>query len=272
MDFNKQYPRILPCPLLINNQELYGKNYGVNKLNYSTVIEYQQFLKEKGTGNQGINTYMRSLHAAFERLVIDGNLDKNPFYRFRRLPVLKNKKKHLIFTEAKAFLAIVNESTNENAKHLIRILLFTGIRRSEVLHIERNDVSLSELFFRAVNIKSKDKHKVLRGIPEEVLRDFEYFMNNSRSQYPFKVCHPDTLTDWTKELLRKAGLSEDLHCHSLRHTCITLGLEKEGMTIRKMQFYVDHSSINVTEMYCHEELKKVPKIGLEYPKYHQGFH
>jgi len=242
---------------------IYGENYSVHKLDHSVVMKFQRYLKERGTGNAGINTYLRSLHAAFERLVIDDTLIKNPFYRFKRLPVSKDKKKHMVFAEARKFLNVVNDSKNENAKHLVRILLYTGIRRGEVLSIERNDVNLSEKFYRAINIKSKDKHKVLRGIPDEVLQDFEYFINKSQSDFPFKVCHADTLTDWVKGFLRKAELSEDLHCHSLRHTHITLGLEQGGMTLREMQKYIDHASYNTTELYGHEEIKRTPKIDLE---------
>ena len=144
----------------------------------------------------------------------------------------------------------------------MRISIFTGIRRSEILFIERSDVNLDERFYRAVNIKSRDKHKVWREIPKQVYKDFKYFMDGSRSQNPFKVCTPNTFTQWTKKLLQEAGMSEDLHIHSLRHTYVTLGLE-QGMSIRQMQKYIDHSSVYMTEIYAHDEAKKTPEIGLE---------
>ncbi|MFC1512407.1 tyrosine-type recombinase/integrase, partial [Candidatus Latescibacterota bacterium] len=99
--------------------------------------------------------------------------------------------------------------------------------------------------------------------PQDVIDDFKYFIEKTDSPLPFKVCRPDTLTHWVKEFLREAKLSEDLHCHSLRHTCITLGLEEGGMSFRDMQKYADHSSGKVTEMYAHELVKKAPKLLLE---------
>jgi integrase len=114
---------------------LYGENYSVHKLDHTAVMKFQRYLKDKGTGNAGVNTYMRALHAAFERIVIDDTLVKNPFYRFKRLPVQRDKKKHMTFPEAKRFLEVVNASRNEDAKYLARILLYTGIRRSELLLI-----------------------------------------------------------------------------------------------------------------------------------------
>jgi integrase len=132
-----------------------------------------------------------------------------------------------------------------------------------VLLIEREDVDMENGFFKAINIKSDDKHKVEREIPEHVFGDFQYFLLKSNSPFPFKVCHPDTLTQWIKVFFREANLSEDLHCHSLRHTFITLGLENNDISIRDMQKYIDHSTYRVTEVYAHDKTKRTPNLFLE---------
>ena len=112
---------------------------------------------------------------------------------------------------------------NEDFKRLLKIAIFTGRRRNELLLIERRDVNIEKVIFRAVNIKSQDKHKESLEIPNEVLDDFEYFLSkNPNDKQPFKICHPNIFTHWTKDLFRKANLSEDLHLHSLRHTVTTL--------------------------------------------------
>ena len=245
-------------------KDVYGTDYNILKLNRSIVDDIKRHLlkKEKPTGREGINTYCRTLQAAFERILIEGVIDKNPFYKFKRMPVRKDKKIFMESEEAQKFLKVVDNTKDENIKRIVKILLFTGIRRGEVLSIERADVSLLNRKYKAVNIKSDDKHKVLRGIPDEVFEDFEYFIKRSESEKPFSVCKPDTLTHWVKKLLREAGLSEDLHCHTLRHTFITLGLENGNTSIREMQKYIDHSSSAVTEGYAHDKTEKVPKMGL----------
>ena len=57
----------------------------------------------------------------------------------------------------------------------LKILIFTGRRRSEVLSIKRNDVDMKNKCFKVVYIRSEDKHKDKREIPEEVIKDFRYF-------------------------------------------------------------------------------------------------
>jgi len=145
----------------------------------------------------------------------------------------------------------------------LRISIFTGRRRSEVLSIERDDVDMKNKRFKVVNIKSEDKHKDTRGIPDEGIGDFRYFLcKNLNSPKPFNVCHPNTYTHWTKKLLREAGLSEDLHLHSLRHTFVTLAKE-HGADMWDIQKYLGHSKVSTTEIYAHDNLEKALKIGLE---------
>ena len=145
----------------------------------------------------------------------------------------------------------------------MRISLFTGIRRGEVLNIERADVSLGEGYYRAINNKSKDKHKVYREIPLPVYDDFRYFMErNSHTPYPFNVYKPNSYTCMTKKLLKRYNFHSDLHLHSFRHTAATRAIES-GMDIREVQKILDHSRMSVTELYAHDKVKKALDIGLE---------
>ena len=76
-------------------------------------------MQKRGTENAGINVYLTHLSAVFERLVINGKLDRNPLYKFERLHV-KKKKQFMILEEAKHFMNVINECKNENLKHLFK--------------------------------------------------------------------------------------------------------------------------------------------------------
>lgn len=53
-----------------------------------------------------------------------------------------------------------------------------------------------------------------------------------------------------KKFVRKAGLNERLHFHSLRHTFATC-LVQSGVSIYEIQKLLGHSSIVITQMYSH---------------------
>ena len=68
--------------VLSHLKDLYGPEYSVYKIDRSVADDLQRRFKEKGISNTTSNSYLRTLSAAFERLVIDGKLDRNPLYRF----------------------------------------------------------------------------------------------------------------------------------------------------------------------------------------------
>ena len=53
-----------------------------------------------------------------------------------------------------------------------------------------------------------------------------------------------------KMYIRKAGLNEVYHFHSLRHTCLSQ-LAKKGTGIYDLKELAGHSSIKTTELYLH---------------------
>lgn len=202
----------------------FGDEYDIRNLKRSQTWEIQRHILDAGCTPTTVNSYVRHLNAAFNRLLRSEIIDRNPSDNFERLRETNGNRKHLTLDETKRLLEVLENSSNEHGRRLVRILIYTGIRRSEVLLIEREDVDLSNNRFRVMNIKSSDHRKRWIAIPEKVREHFEYFMSASESPHPFKCCHPDTLTHWAKDFLKEAGLPE-FHTHSLRHTFATLALE-----------------------------------------------
>ena len=243
--------------------EIYGCDYSIHKIDRSAIWKVKALLKERGNRNETVNICLKNLSAAFNRVYLDEVISRNPFCRYEPLKKQKDRQKAFTLDELKSLLKIIETHPNENLKHLLRISLFTGLRRSEVLDIKREDVNLHERYYWRTNNKSSDKHKVMQEITDDIYKDFAYFLNEGPgSPHPFNVLKANSYTQATKRLFRKHGFPEDLHLHSCRHTAITRALES-GMSMREVQKAIDHSSIIVTEMYAHEETKKPLELGLD---------
>jgi len=248
---------------LMHLRAVYGGGYSVLRIERDTIDLIKAHLFKKKCSPTTINTYLKELRAAFERLFIDGKISRNPFYKYPKVKVPRPEKKHLTLSECGGFLEYVKNNASEDLHRLIKIYLFTGRRRNEVFFLKRENVDLKKGIFRHVNVKSHDKHEVTRKIPKSVYEDFQYFMEKYiKAEYPFKVFeHPNTITHKVSDLLTNAGFPE-LSLHSLRHTHVTLGLENK-QNIRVMQKSLDHSTVSVTEGYAHDEIMDIPEIGLE---------
>jgi integrase len=228
----------------------FGQDFSLVGLKVADVWTYQKYTLDSGCKPATVNTYCRAIRALITRIVRQGMLDRNPLAGFERIRE-PHIKRHLSLDELRRLLSVLEAHPDDPVARLVRILIFTGIRRGEVLLIERSDVDIPGERFLSGNIKSHECRKRWIAIPPAVISDFEFFISSQPDNpAPFAICHPDTLTHRTKRFLKEVGLPE-YHCHSLRHTFTTLALE-HGASIRDLQRHLDHSSVTVTEIYAHE--------------------
>lgn len=240
---------------------VYGKDYSILNINRDAIDRLKELMIEKGRKPGTINDYLSVLRAAFERLLIDQKIDRNPFYRFTRMKVDYDTKKHLTYLELQNFLNYVRENSSEEMWRLLRIYSGTGRRRNEILFLESEDVDLDKGIYRPRNLKTGDKKKISRKIPANLIEDFGYFLEKYQGhKYPFQIYHEDVITHHVSKLLTDAGFPT-LSLHSLRHTYITI-LTEMNYSVREAQKIIDHRNYQTTLQYMHDETQESPDIGI----------
>ena len=256
-------------------RNLYGSEYSILNIRREDIDRIKEYLIEQGQKPNSINNCLRTLRAAFQRLYDDERIDKNPLLRFKpvRDQENRNKKKHLSLSELRDFINFCKQNTNEETYRLIRIYSATGRRRNEILYLQNGDVDIERGIYRPLDIKSKDKHRITRSIPENVSADFDYFLKKYPNKpYPFKICHEHTMTHRVINMFRtfgkrKTGNNENeynnLNLHSLRHTYLTALENEMGYTDREIQLIIGHSDRMTTRGYLHTEIEKSPTIAFE---------
>ena len=230
----------------------------------AAVHKLQEYLLEKrGNRPVTVNKVCRHIRAALNRLVDDDIIPSNPFVRFRALPVTLPDRRHLTLPDLRRFLAVVDASPNEAGRHLVYISLYTGRRRREILELPRDAIDLDRRRICVMNVKHRQHRRRWIPVAPDVVDHLRWFLDRSESDYPLRVCHPDTYGDWVKRWFRAAGLPESLHQHSLRHTFVTHALA-QGIPAWHIKDILDHSSITVTEGYGHTAPEPVNiKYGFE---------
>jgi integrase len=232
---------------------IYGEEYSVSLIDRSVIWKMKEYGYNRRVTPHTINTMIAYIHSAFNILVRDNRITGNPFSHFERVKAPGSDRKSLDHKQFSRFLAVLNAWKHEPARRLIRIILFTGLRRTEILYLKRTDIELSNgipVRFRPVNVKRRDKRQRWLAIPKSAREDIQWFLDRGRGDMPFKVCEKSTITHWAKEMFVAAGLPE-FNTKSLRHTFATRALEM-GISIRDLQRYLDHSDTRITEIYAHD--------------------
>lgn len=143
-------------------------------------------------------------------------------------------------------------------KTMVQLFLCTGLRISEMTSLEWKDINLMTGQLKVVQGKnSKDRilwisEDMLEKLQEWKIKEFERF---GKCDLVFCTNHHKSidhkgLDRMIKTYSKKAGITKNISCHTLRHTFAT-DLLRATKNIRLVQKALGHSDISTTMIYTH---------------------
>lgn len=168
-------------------------------------------------------------------------------------------------------LSKVNDYRNRT---MLELLYATGMRVSELIFVEIQDVNLIMGFVKVFGKGNKER---IIPLGETVIEYLTHYLQEIRPQLLkntvtdalFLNLHGKPLSRqgvWKmmKQAGVKAGLTKRLTPHTLRHSFATHLLEN-GADLRAVQEMLGHSDISTTQLYTHVSSTQIRKI---YQSYH----
>lgn len=145
---------------------------------------------------------------------------------------------------------------SRNMKHvlMIKTLLYTGVRVSELVHIKLSDINFDSCQIRITEGKGK-KDRIV-PFPDgfkEILAIHVHNMRDKGGQYLFESSWKKPYTDRgirkiLEQYSREAGMEHSISPHKLRHFLFTW-LKKQGIDDALIQPYSGHESRKSLEIY-----------------------
>ena len=251
------------------------------KLDYATL---QKFFNSRS--NQGIETnknIKKALNRVFVHALKMGYISTNPL-TFVDIKGVENKMEHTELLSPEDFYRLIEvlkgigTFTYHAYAIAIEISFYTGLRVSEVLALDKDDVDLEngiivvnkkliykglkkDEFYTTHQMKSKKSKSIIPLAPPLKKSLIEWFEINLDDKV---ICdeggyyiNPNVLSLNVKKIAKTLNI--DFHFHMLRHSFIT-NLVYNGVDVKTVQELARHSNINTTmSVYTHiqEEQKKV---------------
>lgn len=163
-------------------------------------------------------------------------------------------------SEARAFWSLASKEPLP-WRLIYGLMLFMGLRVHEAVKVRRDEVNLPA---RRLFVRGKGGVEAWLPIPQPLLRDLSKQLRKSEgSDWLFpsprragKHVSKRAVQTRVKRLMAQIG-RPDGHCHTLRHTFVTLSLLRGGSP-RDVQDLARHSSLKITQVYAHaiEETKE----------------
>lgn len=215
-----------------------------------------------------LNAILRVLSGMIESAVDDGILDINPVRRVKRLPEPAPKVDFLTPAEVRTLLEAA-AGVDEDLALAIRVAVFTGIRRGELLALRWMDLDLESrrLFVRRsvrAGVFGEPKSRRSRrpvDLPAGLCRLLAERWQAAGQPEPEalvflrpdgQLWEPSVLSvRFFRRALAAAGLRKTVRWHDLRHTCASLLLD-QGESLALVQAQLGHSTGALTmNVYAH---------------------
>lgn len=195
------------------------------------------------------NRYLTFLRRAFSLAVRDGLVVSNPMSHGRVRQLRENNQRERYFTPEE--IAQIRAAAPRPFWRQIRILLLTGLRRSELLTLKRQNVDLRRRRLTLTDTKAGEVQYV--RLSSEAAELFEEVMAESEGEwvFPGRSGHtdPSAFTRRFARLMSKLKL-RDASVHTTRHTFVSQ-LAINGTPLPTLQKLARHKTITMTLRYAH---------------------
>ena len=254
----------------------------LKNINHLLLRKFLAILRKKKYSKTTIARKLASLRSFFKYLNQEGVLELNPFEALRTPKQDKKLPHFLSIDDVEKLLRAPDESKTFGLRDraIMETLYSTGIRVSELVMINENDVDLSGGSIKVLG-KGKKERLVLIG-SYAIKAISEYISSSSKHRYyqspqegkskrslPGKA--PLFLNKYGGRLsarsvarlldkyLKMTGINLLTSPHTFRHSFATHLLDK-GADLRSVQELLGHSNLSTTQIYTHvttERLKQV---------------
>lgn len=232
--------------------------------------------KDKGLSANSISRRLTAIRVFYRFLVRERILKTDPTSQIDSPKLWKKIPNTLSLNEIEALLNQPNLRTNQGIRDraILEVIYATGMRVSEVVNMNNDDINLDIGFLRCIGKGNKERiiplgRKAIDSIKRYREKTRPFLLNKKESKLLFlnrfgKKLSRQSLWKIIKKCARQAKIKKDIKPHILRHSFATHLLER-GADLRAVQEMLGHSNISTTQIYTHINKDRLKTI-------HRTFH
>ena len=234
----------------------------MDEISRPDLLEFIAFKAEQGSSARTSARMLSSLRRFYTYLMQQEIISTNPTDKIsmpkigRSLPVL--------LTENEVLKLIKAPNTKKplgfRDRVMLELLYATGLRVSELVKLEVNQVNLNQGYLRVMGKGDKERLVPMGKTAKRWMKNYlngpiQEILNDRRSDCLFPTRTSTSISRqafWQiiKKYAMKVGISAKLSPHSLRHAFAT-HLINHGADLRVVQMLLGHSDLSTTQIYTH---------------------
>jgi integrase/recombinase XerC len=250
------------------------QNFGqpvLKEISPAQVRSWLASLKEESLSSRSINRKLSSLKSFFKYQVRTGVLEQTPLTNViapksgKRLPVFVPE------ADLAKLLNTLQSSADDwkslNARMLLTLFYFTGMRLSELINLKERQVDKSN---KTIKILGKGNKERVLPVSGELLALIEEYNAAKRKEFgnseefllvteKGKKIYPKYAYLLTQQYLGTIKTLEKTSPHVLRHSFAT-HLTNQGAPLNAVKELLGHASLASTQVYTHNSIEKLKEV------------
>jgi integrase/recombinase XerD len=236
------------------------------------ILNYLAKLKHSGKAAATLSRNMASIRSLYQFLCRERVLPTDPSLNMETPKLPRKLPKVLSVKEVEVVLEAPQTSTASGTrdKAMLELLYATGIRVSELISLNEDNVNLGMGFVRCIGKGSKERIIPLGRIAIHWLQSYmqsarEKLKKPHVQENALFINHLGTrLTRqgfWKmiKRYARETNIHKEITPHTLRHSFATHLLEN-GADLRSVQEMLGHADISTTQIYTHVTKSRMKEV------------
>lgn len=226
-------------------------------------------LKGDQMNARSINRKISCLKSFFKYLLKREAVVANPA---QSIPSLKISKHLPSFIEADEVLQLLNPQyfTNDFTGSLHRLILLmlyhTGVRRNELLTLQRDDIDFANGTVKVLGKGNKERVLPVAPVLLKELKDYLELVQANGPQPPCllvtekgRPLYPKYIYNVVNTHIKRVSTVQKKSPHTLRHTFAT-HLTNRGAQINAIKELLGHSSLAATQIYTHNSIERLKEV------------
>ena len=242
----------------------------LKKVKIESISEYFEYLSSKGKSPATITRSTASIKSFYNFMVSSGVMKTNPAKALTGVKVERKYPEILTSKEVELFLeqpkCVDEKGFRDHA--MLELLYATGIRVSELIGLNVEDVNLTIGFIRCA---SRDKERIipLYAAAVKALQDYikdirPRIIASEEEHALFVNMNGERMSRqgfWKiiKYYQEKAEITKEVTPHTLRHS-FAVHLLENGADLRSIQEMLGHADISSTQIYTHVVQKQLKDV------------
>ncbi len=238
--------------------------------NKTTVITYLLHLQKSGKSTATISRNLASIRCFYKFLLLNKRMDYDPTINLEAPKIERKTPMTLTLEEVDLLLSQPLEITDKGArdKAMLELLYATGIRVTELISLNLEDVNLSLGFIRCHN-GSKERFIPTGSIALESLT--KYIENHRASflkdpserslflNYYGKPLSRQGFWKIIKAYTEQSNIEKSITPNTLRHSFAT-HLIQNGADLKSVQEMLGHADISTTQIYAYVMKNRIKEV------------